>query len=65
MNNIKDELKDFLTKSDDILSYCGRIQKSAEKYERKNHNDIKAFYYISEIYKKKADEFLKRKIKNI
>ena len=67
VNNIKDELKDFLTNSNKILLSCEKIQELAEKYERKSHNDIKTLYYISEIYKNKelAEEFLKKKIKNL
>ena len=67
VNNIKDELKDFLIKANDILLSCERIQKSDKKYERKNNNDIITLYYISEIYKnkKKAEEFLEKKIRNI
>ena len=66
VNNIKEELEDYLKKSKNIILSLNNIQELIENYENKN-NEIKTLYYISEINKNKEKgiEFLNKKIKNL
>ena len=68
VTEIKEELKNFLIKSNDIISSCEKTNKAMEYYEKSNNNnDIKTLNYISEINKskEKTKEFLNNKIRNI
>jgi len=66
VNEIKNELEDYLTKSKNILLTCENLHKSIENYESGN-NDMKTLYFISIIHhnNEKACNLLKTKIKNI
>ena len=64
---IKDELEKYLDNSKNILLSCEKTLDIAKKYEKKNNNNIKTLYFISEINKsnEKAKEFIIKKIKNL
>ena len=66
MNNIKEELEDYLKKTNNMLLSLNKTQELIQNNENKN-NEIKTLYYISEINKgeETAKDFLKKKIKNL
>ena len=66
VNNIKEELEDYLKKTNNMLLSLNKTQELIQNNENKN-NEIKTLYYISEINKgeETAKDFLKKKIKNL
>ena len=66
VNEIKNELEDYLTKLKNILFSCENLHKSIENYESGNNN-MKTLYFISIIHNnnEKTCNFLKTKIKNL
>ena len=68
VEEIKDELQNFLKESQDIFLSCENISKSIQAYKKELlKSNMKTLYYISEINKnnEKAKEFFQKPIKNI
>ena len=66
INEIKGELKEYLRKSNTIISSGENIHKAIENYQNLN-NEIKTLCYISELNKSEETikDFLKERIKNL
>ena len=68
VEEIKDELQNFLKESQDIFLSCENISNSIKAYKQNlGKSNMKTLYYISEINKnnEKVKEFFQKPIKNI